>query len=80
MFRVRVVDNGEPGKKDTFGIVVDNWHTSGDRFYRVSSRLLGDGDGGGGNVQLHKSNRSNSIDPKYLTLQEWQMCGDMAHP
>ncbi len=80
MFRVRVVDNGEPGQKDTFGIVVDNWYSSGDRFYRVSSRLLGDGDGGGGNVQLHKSNKSNSIDPKYLTLQEWQMCGDMSYP
>lgn len=80
MFRVRVVDNGEPGRKDTFGIVVDNWYGSGDRFYKVSSRHLGDGDGGGGNVQLHKGNRSNSIDPKYLTLQEWQMCGDMSHP
>lgn len=80
MFRVRVVDNGEPGTKDTFGIVVDNWHSSGDRFYKVSSRYLGDGDGGGGNVQLHKGNKSNSIDPRYLTLQEWQMCGDMAHP
>ncbi len=80
MFRVRVVDNGEPGTKDTFGIVVDNWYSSGERFYKVSSRLLGDGDGGGGNVQLHKGNKSNSIDPKYLTLQEWQMCGDMSHP
>ena len=80
MFRVRVVDNGEPGKRDTFGITIDNWYTSGDRFYKVSSRKLGSGDGGGGNVQLHKGNKSNSIDPEYLKLQEWQMCGDMAYP
>ena len=80
MFRVRLVDNGEPGKNDTFGITIDNWYTSGDRFYRVSSRKLANGEGGGGNVQLHKDNRSTSIDPGYFSLQEWQMCGDMAHP
>jgi hypothetical protein len=80
MFRVRLVDNGEPGKNDTFGITIDNWYTSGERFYRVSSRKLAGGEGGGGNVQLHKGNRSNSIDPGYFSLQEWQMCGDMAHP
>ena len=80
MFRIRLVDNGEPGKNDTFGITIDNWYTSGERFYRVSSRKLAGGEGGGGNVQLHKGNRSNSIDPGYFSLQEWQMCGDMAHP
>jgi hypothetical protein len=80
MFRVRLTDNGEPGVNDQFGITIDNWHTSGERFYRVSARSLG-GDGkGGGNVQLHKGNRSNTIDPGYFALQEWQMCGDMAHP
>ena len=80
MFRVRLVDNGEPGRADTFGITIDNWYTSGERFYKVSSRLLANGGKGGGNVQLHKGNRSNSIDPGYFSLQEWQMCGDMAHP
>ena len=80
MFRVRLVDNGEPGKNDTFGITIDNWYTNGDRFYRVSSRKLAGGEGGGSNVQLHKSNNSNSIDPGYFALQEWQMCGDMMHP
>ena len=80
MFRVRLVDNGEPGKNDTFGITIDNWYTAGERFYRVSSRKLAGGEGGGGNVQLHKGNRSNSIDPGFFSLQEWQMCGDMAHP
>ena len=80
MFRVRLVDNGEPGVDDTFGIVIDNWYTAGERFYIVSSRELANGERGGGNVQLHKGNRSNSIDPGYFALQEWQMCGDMAHP
>ena len=80
MFRVRLTDNGEPGVNDQFGITVDNWYTSGERFYRVSTRELGDGDGGGGNVQLHKGNRSNSASDGMLALREWQMCGDMAQP
>jgi hypothetical protein len=81
MFRVRLVDNGEPGKDDDFGITIDNWYSSGNRFYHVSTRQLGDDNkGGGGNVQLHKSNKSNTIDPGYFSLQEWQMCGDMMHP
>ena len=80
MFRIRLTDNGEPGRDDQMGITIDNWYTSGERFYKVSARSLG-GDGkGGGNVQLHKGNRSNTIDPGYFALQEWQMCGDMAHP
>jgi hypothetical protein len=80
MFRVRLVDNGEPGTKDTFGITIDNWNSAGDRFYKVSSRKLANGGPGGGNVQLHKENPSTTIDPKYTQLQEWQMCGDMAYP
>jgi hypothetical protein len=80
MFRVRLVDNGEPGKNDTFGIVIDNWNSAGERFYKVSSRKLANGGPGGGNVQLHKNNPSTTIDPQYLQLQEWQMCGDMAYP
>ena len=80
MFRVRLTDNGEPGVNDLFGITIDNWFTSGERFYRVSTRELGDGDGGGGNVQLHKGNRSNTATQGMLELKEWQMCGDMAQP
>lgn len=77
MFRIRLVDNGEPGRTDTMGIKVDNQYTSGQRFYYVSSRMLNDGDGGGGNIQLHKGNKSNTIDPYYYSLREWQMCGDL---
>ena len=78
MFRVRLIDNGEPGRTDQFGIVIDNWYSSGERFYKVTTREVKNP--GGGNVQLHKGNPSNTIDPAYASLQEWQMCGDMATP
>ncbi|HUQ29138.1 MAG TPA: post-COAP-1 domain-containing protein [Usitatibacter sp.] len=77
-FRVHLEDNGEPGTSDKFGIVIDNWNAP-ERFYIVSSRALGGGLGGG-NVQLHKGNRSNSASPGMLALQEWQMCGDLDSP
>lgn len=80
MFRVRLIDNGEPGRNDMFGITIDNWNSAGERFYRVSTRSLAAEKNGGGNVQLHKNNPSTTIDPKYTQLQEWQMCGDMANP
>ena len=80
MFRVRLTDNGEPGRNDAFGITIDNWYSSGERFYKVSTRSLGGDGNGGGNVQLHKGNRSNTINPGDFSLQEWQMCGDMLHP
>ena len=52
-FRVRLVDNGEPGVADLFGISLSNG-------YSVSLRLLGGGQHGGGNVQLHKPNPSTT--------------------
>jgi len=79
-FRVRVVDNGEPGRNDMYGIIVDNQHTAGDRFYRVSTRSLADNRNGGGNVQLHKPNPSTTAGPGFFDLQEWQMCGDLNTP
>lgn len=51
-FRLRLDDNDEPGISDQFGIRLSNG-------YHVSTRLLGDGGPGGGNVQLHKPNRTN---------------------
>ena len=79
-FRVRLEDNGEPGKNDLFGIAIDNRHTAGDRFTIISARKLANGQGGGGNVQLHKGNRSNSATDEMYALQEWQMCGDLDSP
>jgi hypothetical protein len=52
-FRVRMVDNGEPGRTDRFGIVLDNG-------YLVTTRFLGNGGPGGGNIQLHKPNPSTT--------------------
>jgi hypothetical protein len=77
MFRFRVVDNGEPGRTapDMAGIMIDNWFSSGERFYRATLRDIS-----GGNLQLHKGNKSNTLEPGFFSLQEWQMCGDMPTP
>jgi hypothetical protein len=52
-FRVRLIDNGEPGVADVFGIRLSNG-------YVVTARLLGRGMNGGGNVQLHDPNPSTA--------------------
>jgi len=52
-FRIKLVDNGEPGVADQFGIALSNG-------YKVSTRLLGNGAGGGGNIQLHDPNPSTT--------------------
>ena len=79
MFRIHLEDQGEPGKNDRFGIIIDNWNAP-TRFYVVSNRKLADGQGGGGNVQLHKGNNSNTASPAMMAMQEWQMCGDLNSP
>jgi len=79
-FRARVVDNGEPGSNDLIGIAFDNRVTSGERFTYITARKLANGSGGGGNIQLHKSNPSTTADPGFFDLQEWQMCGDLNSP
>ena len=78
-FRIHLEDNGEPGTNDKFGIIIDNWNAP-TRFYVVSSRKLANGQGGGGNVQLHKSNNSTTASDAMLALKEWQMCGDLDSP
>src|SRR6266446_3240011 len=59
-FRVRTKDNGEPGGDDRFGVKVSNG-------YLLTTRELGPSGptGGGGNIQLHKHNPSNT--GPYLT-------------
>lgn len=79
MFRVHLEDNGEPGMNDKFGIIIDNWNAP-TRFYVVTSRKLANGEGGGGNVQLHKGNNSTTASDAMLAMQEWQMCGDLDSP
>ncbi len=51
-FLVRVTDNGEPGRDDFFGIELDNGY--------VAYGDLGGSSPGGGNIQLHKGNASNT--------------------
>jgi hypothetical protein len=81
-FRMRLVDNGEPGKMDMMGFAIDRAGNPnpGDRFYVVSTRRLANGEKGGGNVQLHKSNPSTTATPAMYALKEWQMCGDLDTP
>jgi len=74
-FRARLVDRGEPGRNDAFGIAVDNRTTSGERFYILPAAPLEDG-----NVKLHRTNRSNSIDPALAGMTETQICGDLSSP
>jgi hypothetical protein len=81
MFRMRLVDNGEPGGADMAGIVIDNWYAP-QRFYSVPTRDIGNPAPakGGGNVQLHKNNKSNTANPGFFALREYEMCGDLAQP
>jgi hypothetical protein len=74
-FRARLVDRGEPGRNDAFGLAVDNRASAGERFHIVSAAPLEEG-----NVRLHRTNRSNSIDPALAALTETQMCGDLNSP
>ena len=52
-FRIRLVDNGEPGVADQFGIRLSNG-------YHVSTQFLNKGGPGGGNIQLHDPNPSTA--------------------
>ena len=70
-FRVRMEDNGEPGRNDRFGIRLENG-------YVVTTRLLGDGGPGGGNIQLHKPNNSTTGPDPQPT--EAEMCGSVESP
>jgi hypothetical protein len=53
-FHVKMEDNGEPGTSDRFGIQLSNG-------YLVTTRTLGNGGPGGGNIQLHKPNPSTTF-------------------
>jgi hypothetical protein len=70
-FRVRMEDNGEPGRDDRFGIRLSNG-------YLVTARLLGDGGPGGGNIQLHKPNPSTTAPSP--APDEFTMCGPLSTP
>lgn len=70
-FRLRLIDNGEPGSADEFGIRLSNG-------YNVTTRQLSAGWPGGGDVQLHDPNPSTvGPDP---SPDEFTMCSGVAEP
>ena len=71
LFRVRLVDNGEPGTGDLFGIRLSTG-------YVVTTRLLNAGLHGGGNVQLHGPNPSTA--GPNPAPSESTMCGNLVAP
>jgi len=71
MFRIRLIDNGEPGVADQFGIRLSTG-------YVVTTRLLNAGSGGGGNIQLHGPNPS-TVGPN-PSPSESAMCGVVTAP
>jgi hypothetical protein len=66
-FRIRLIDNGEPGSADLFGVRL----SSG---YHVSTRLLSALKPGGGNIELHDPN------PSTIAPITPSSCGDLAPP
>jgi len=70
-FRVRLVDNGEPGIADLFGIRLSNT-------YHLTPRPLNNGQGGGGDVQLHEPNPSTTAPAP--APDESTMCGGLEAP
>ncbi|MCA1585546.1 MAG: hypothetical protein LC791_12535 [Acidobacteria bacterium] len=70
-FRIRLVDNGEPGRADLFGIRLSNG-------YVVTTRTLGAGSPRGGNVQVHDPNPSTQGPSP--APDESTMCGGLAAP
>jgi hypothetical protein len=71
LFRVRLIDNGEPGVADQFGIRLSTG-------YSVTTRLLNAGMRGGGNVQLHAPNPS-TVGPNPSPTEQ-TMCGGVPEP
>lgn len=81
-FRIRVVDNGEPGREDLFGILLaKRTSMEGDpvetfeEAYRITPRLLSATRPGGGNVQLHEPNASTTAPPG--SIDEQTACGGL---
>jgi hypothetical protein len=71
LFRLRLIDEGEPGSSDNFGIRLSNG-------YHVPPKLLGAGFHGGGNVELHGANPSTTA-PNPIP-DELTMCGGLDAP
>ncbi len=70
-FHVRVIDNGQPGLSDEFGIRLSN-------DYVVSMRALNNSRPGGGDVEIHQPNPSTT--PPNPLPDESTMCNGVAAP
>jgi hypothetical protein len=57
-YRVRMKDAGEPGRRDEFGIALYTSLSGTPVYFAFGS--LGDPTPGGGNIQLHRGNNSNT--------------------
>jgi hypothetical protein len=81
-FRVRLIDNGEPGSQDQFGIKLAR-RTSAqgempatfENIYEVLPRALSTLKPGAGNVELHEPNASTVAVP--VLLDEHEACGGL---
>lgn len=76
-FRVRLVDNGEPGWQDLFGILLAD-PVLGMETYRITPRLLSSMKPGGGNIQLHEPNPSTTAPAPESLLDEFTLCGGLS--
>jgi hypothetical protein len=76
-FRVRLVDNGEPGTQDLFGIVLADPVLGGET-YRITPRVLSSVRPGAGNVQLHNPNSSTTAPAPESLLDEATLCGGLS--
>ncbi len=76
-FRARLMDNGEPGGLDQFGLKLSKADGYGGfaQIYQVSPRALGTARPGAGNVQLHDANASTMLP---AVLDEYAACGGLS--
>ncbi len=80
-FRIRVVDNGEPGRDDLFGILLakktslEDEPLTFEKTYEITPRLLSAIRPGGGNVQLHGANASTTAPAG--PFDEYTACGGL---
>jgi len=80
-FRVRLMDNGEPGNLDQFGIKLARLTSPEDEFpsyqeiYAVTPRDLSTFKPGAGNVELHDANGPSSVAP--FLEDEFAACGGL---
>jgi len=69
VWHVRATDNGEPGRDDIFIIRVGKAGVIVYTTEHDSNHTLGGGGSGGGNIQLHKGNNSNTAPEEFAVCE-----------